>query len=125
MENKRVKVMSVFGARPEAIKICPLMLELQKAAEIQSVVCLTGQHRQMLDQGMEVFDVRGDYDLEIMLPKAEEVETVRVVGVEEENISESTRTLLTKREKYDQMAHVVNPRWSRFGTDRETLASYV
>lgn len=69
MGEKKLKVMSVFGTRPEAIKMCPLVLELQKAPQIESIVCLTGQHRQMLDQVMEIFDVRGDYDLEIMRPK--------------------------------------------------------
>lgn len=67
--NQKVKVMSVFGTRPEAIKMCPLVLELQKSPNIESVVCLTGQHRQMLDQVMEIFGIRGDYDLEIMRPK--------------------------------------------------------
>lgn len=69
MGEKKLKVMSVFGTRPEAIKMCPLVLELQKTPQIESIVCLTGQHRQMLDQVMEIFDVRGDYDLEIMRPK--------------------------------------------------------
>lgn len=69
MKNRILKVMSVFGTRPEAIKMCPLVQELQKSAEIQSVVCLTGQHRQMLDQVTEIFSVRGNYDLEIMRPK--------------------------------------------------------
>jgi len=68
MAEKKLKVMSVFGTRPEAIKMCPLVLELQKTKEVESVVCLTGQHRQMLDQVMEIFGVRGDYDLEIMRP---------------------------------------------------------
>ena len=50
MRQKKLKVMSVFGTRPEAIKMCPLVKELQKCPDIQSIVCLTGQHRQMLDQ---------------------------------------------------------------------------
>lgn len=61
--------MSVFGTRPEAIKMCPLVLELQKHPDIESVVCLTGQHRQMLDQVMDVFGIKSDYDLNIMLPR--------------------------------------------------------
>lgn len=64
-----MKVMSVFGTRPEAIKMCPLILELQKTPEIESIVCLTGQHREMLDQVMEIFGVTAQYDLNIMLPK--------------------------------------------------------
>ena len=60
------KVMLVFGTRPEAIKMCPLVLELRKRKEIQTVVCVTGQHRQMLDQVLTAFNVQPDYDLSIM-----------------------------------------------------------
>lgn len=60
------KVMVVFGTRPEAIKMCPLVLELKKRAGIQTVVCVTAQHRQMLDQVLETFKVVPDYDLNIM-----------------------------------------------------------
>ena len=60
------KVMAVFGTRPEAIKMCPLIIELKKRKELQTVLCVTGQHRQMLDQVLEAFDVRADYDLSIM-----------------------------------------------------------
>lgn len=63
-----MKVMSVFGTRPEAIKMCPLVLELQKHPEIESVVCLTGQHREMLDQVMKIFGIEAQYDLNIMRP---------------------------------------------------------
>lgn len=63
-------VMLVFGTRPEAIKMCPLVNELKKhPSEIKTVVCVTGQHRQMLDQALEVFDVKPDYDLSIMKDK--------------------------------------------------------
>lgn len=60
------KVMLVFGTRPEAIKMCPLVLELKKCEEIQTLVCVTGQHRQMLDQVLDAFGVTPDYDLSIM-----------------------------------------------------------
>ena len=63
------KVMLVFGTRPEAIKMCPLVNELKKREELQTVVCVTGQHRQMLDMVLEAFDVRPDYDLSIMKDK--------------------------------------------------------
>ena len=69
MTEKKIKVMSVFGTRPEAIKMCPLVLELQKHPEIESVVCLTGQHREMLDQVMDTFGIKADYDLNIMRPQ--------------------------------------------------------
>lgn len=60
------KVMLVFGTRPEAIKMCPLVVELKKRLSIQTVVCVTGQHRQMLDQVLDAFNVVPDYDLSIM-----------------------------------------------------------
>lgn len=64
-----IKVMSVFGTRPEAIKMCPLVLELNRHPEIDSRVCLTGQHREMLDQVIDIFDIKVDLDLDIMKPK--------------------------------------------------------
>ena len=60
------KVMLVFGTRPEAIKMCPLVNELKQRKSIQTIVCVTGQHRQMLDQVLETFNVIPDYDLSIM-----------------------------------------------------------
>ncbi len=63
------KVMLVFGTRPEAIKMCPLVNELKTRESIETIVCVTGQHRQMLDQVLEVFDVVPDYDLSIMKEK--------------------------------------------------------
>lgn len=60
------KVMLVFGTRPEAIKMCPLVNELKTRKELETIVCVTGQHRQMLDQVLEVFQVEPDYDLSIM-----------------------------------------------------------
>lgn len=61
------KVMLVFGTRPEAIKMCPLVKEFQKRSdEFETIVCVTGQHREMLDQVLQIFDVRPDYDLNIM-----------------------------------------------------------
>ena len=63
------KVMLVFGTRPEAIKMCPLVNELKKREELQTIVCVTGQHRQMLDMVLEAFDVTPDYDLSIMKDK--------------------------------------------------------
>lgn len=68
MKKQKIKVMSVFGTRPEAIKMCPLVKELGRRPNIHSVVCLTGQHREMLDQVMRIFDVQADYDLQIMRP---------------------------------------------------------
>ena len=60
------KIMIVFGTRPEAIKMCPLVLELKRRKNVQTIVCVTGQHRQMLDSVLHAFQVEPDYDLSIM-----------------------------------------------------------
>lgn len=62
-------VMVVFGTRPEAIKMCPLINELKKSNSLKTVVCVTGQHRQMLDMVLNVFNIKPDYDLSIMKAK--------------------------------------------------------
>ena len=61
-----IKVMGIFGTRPEAIKMAPLVKELEKRKNIESIVCVTAQHREMLDQVLETFDIKPDYDLNIM-----------------------------------------------------------
>ena len=61
-----IKVMLIFGTRPEAIKLCPLIQELKKRKNIETVVCVTGQHREMLDQVLDVIHIEPDYDLAIM-----------------------------------------------------------
>lgn len=65
----KINVMSVFGTRPEAIKMAPLINELKKHKEINSVVCVSAQHREMLDQVLTLFNIIPDYDLDIMTPK--------------------------------------------------------
>ncbi len=73
----RIKVMTVFGTRPEAIKMAPLVKELEKHPdEIESIVCVTAQHRQMLDQVLDIFDIKPDYDLNIMKDRQTLVEIV-------------------------------------------------
>ena len=63
------KILLVFGTRPEAIKMCPLVKEFQKHPDdFQTIVCVTGQHREMLDQVLTIFDVKPDYDLDLMKP---------------------------------------------------------
>ena len=81
------KIMLVFGTRPEAIKMCPLVNELKKRKNIETIVCVTGQHRQMLDQVLEAFSVVPDYDLSIMKDK----QTLFDVTV---NILERIKTVL-------------------------------
>jgi len=63
---EKIKVMTVFGTRPEAIKMAPLVKELKSRDEIECIVCVTAQHREMLDQVLEVFEIKPDYDLDIM-----------------------------------------------------------
>jgi len=65
-EMKKLKVVTVFGTRPEAIKMAPLVKELEKYDDFDSIVCVTAQHRQMLDQVLEMFDINPDFDLNIM-----------------------------------------------------------
>ena len=62
----KIKVLSVFGTRPEAIKMCPLVKVLEKDDRIESIVCATAQHREMLDTVLEIFDVKPQYDLNVM-----------------------------------------------------------
>ncbi len=80
-----IKVMTVFGTRPEAIKMAPLIKELEKRDGIQSIVAVTAQHRQMLDQVLSLFDIKPDYDLNIMKPKQTlaQITTRALVGLEE------------------------------------------
>ena len=65
----KLRIMSVFGTRPEAIKMCPLVKELASRPGIESLCCVTAQHRQMLDSVLEVFDLHPDWDLDIMTPR--------------------------------------------------------
>lgn len=64
--NNKVKVLSVFGTRPEAIKMCPLIKKLEECEQVESEVCVTAQHRQMLDQVLGIFNIKPDYDLNLM-----------------------------------------------------------
>ena len=63
---KKIRVMTIFGTRPEAIKMAPLVNELKKNEEIETIVCVTAQHRQMLDQVLDIFKIVPDYDLNVM-----------------------------------------------------------
>ncbi|WP_028559232.1 non-hydrolyzing UDP-N-acetylglucosamine 2-epimerase [Paenibacillus pinihumi] len=87
----KLKIMTIFGTRPEAVKMAPLVLELQKHGEhIEPLVCVTAQHRQMLDQVLEFFKIRPDYDLNVMKERQTLTETtVRVLEGLEPILSES------------------------------------
>lgn len=92
------KVMLVFGTRPEAIKMCPLVNELKTRKNLKTVVCVTGQHREMLRQVLEVFDVKPDYDLDIMKDK----QTLFDITV---NILERIREVLQKEKPDVVLVH--------------------
>jgi UDP-N-acetylglucosamine 2-epimerase (non-hydrolysing) len=66
---EKIKVITIFGTRPEAVKMAPLVKELEKRGEIESLVCVTAQHREMLDQVLELFNITPDFDLNIMQAK--------------------------------------------------------
>ena len=64
-----IKVLTVFGTRPEAIKMAPVVMEMARyPKQIKSVVCVTAQHREMLDQVLKIFKIKPDYDLNVMKP---------------------------------------------------------
>ena len=92
------KIMLVFGTRPEAIKMCPLVQELKKREGIRTVVCVTGQHRSMLDQVLEAFQVTPDYDLAIM----KERQTLFDITV---HVLEGIRTVLEKEKPDVVLVH--------------------
>mgnify|MGYP005796765647 FL=1 len=80
-----IKVMTVFGTRPEAIKMAPIVKELKSRKEIKCIVCVTAQHRQMLDQVLHVFDIKPEYDLDIMKQgqTLSEITSRVLIGLEE------------------------------------------
>ena len=86
---KSIRVMSIFGTRPEAIKMAPLVQELASREGFESICCLTGQHREMLDSVMEIFDLKAQYDLNIM----EKRQTLSTI---------TTKTLLGMEEVFEQ-----------------------
>jgi len=100
MERKnnmeKLKVMTIFGTRPEAIKMAPLVKKMEEYEEIESVVCLTAQHREMLDMVVELFDIKPNYDLNVMKHGQTISDiTVKVLkGIEEVLIKEKPHVVL-------------------------------
>ncbi len=82
---EKIKVMSIFGTRPEATKMAPLIKAMDKCDEIEQIVCVTAQHREMLDQVLEIFDLHPDYDLDIMTQRQSltSITTKALTGLEE------------------------------------------
>ena len=82
---KKLKVMTVFGTRPEAVKMCPLAAELERREDLESLCCVTAQHREMLDSVLDIFGRRPDFDLDIMQPRQtlSAITTRSLLGLEE------------------------------------------
>lgn len=102
---KRLKVLTILGTRPEAIKLAPVIKELEKyPGEITSLICATAQHREMLDQVLDVFDIRPDHDLDLMLPG--------------QTLSQLTANILTH---LDQLMARERPDWVLLQGDTTTV----
>lgn len=95
---EKLKVMVVFGTRPEGIKMAPIIKELKKRDNIESIICITAQHRQMLDQVLEIFDIEPDYDLNIFEAgqSLTKITTRALQGLEEVLIKERPDILLVQ-----------------------------
>ncbi|MFA5577077.1 MAG: UDP-N-acetylglucosamine 2-epimerase (non-hydrolyzing) [Tissierellaceae bacterium] len=93
-----MKIMTVFGTRPEGIKMAPIIKELEKREGVKSLVCITAQHRQMLDQVLDLFEIKADYDLNIFKPGQTLTEiTIRALrGLEEIIVKEKPHILLVQ-----------------------------
>lgn len=93
-----MKIMTVFGTRPEGIKMAPIIKELEKREGVESVVCTTGQHRAMLDQVLNIFQIKPDYDLNIFQPgqSLSEIATRSLQGIEEIIKKENPDVLLVQ-----------------------------
>lgn len=90
--------MTVFGTRPEGIKMAPIIKEIEKRPQIESVICITAQHREMLDQVLDLFEIQPDYDLNIFQPgqSLTEITTRAIKGLEEVIIKEKPDVLLVQ-----------------------------
>ncbi len=89
--QKKIKVLSIFGTRPEAIKMAPVIKELEKTQNMHSIVCVTAQHRQMLDQVLELFNIKPDFDLNIMKPNQNLWELTAEILLQTKNIFEQVK----------------------------------
>ena len=95
---KKIKVMTVFGTRPEGIKMAPIIKEMEKRKEIQNITCITAQHRDMLDQVLNIFQINPDYDLNIFQPgqSLTKITTRELEGLEQVIIEEKPDVLLVQ-----------------------------
>ena len=114
---QKIKVMSIFGTRPEAIKMAPLVKELEKREEIESIVCVTAQHREMLDQVLETFDIKPDYDLNIMTMKHYDFTSHNIMTMK----SEGKKTCFPHAYLLDETLSVVLRRLYKYTSDYSLL----
>lgn len=100
------KILSIFGTRPEAIKMAPVVKELESRPDVKSIVCVTAQHRDMLDQVLKVFNITPDYDLNIMRPNQtlSHITSAALTGVEEVLIKERPDVVLVHGDTTTAMA---------------------
>lgn len=100
------KFLSIFGTRPEAIKMAPVVKELESRPDVKSIVCVTAQHRDMLDQVLKVFDITPDYDLNIMRPNQtlSHITSAALTGIEEVLIKEQPDVVLVHGDTTTAMA---------------------
>jgi UDP-N-acetylglucosamine 2-epimerase (non-hydrolysing) len=102
--DKPLRLLTIFGTRPEASKMCPVVLSARSNPQIESLLCVTAQHRQMLDQVLEAFNIVPDYDLDLMQPN--------------QSLAESTAAIL---KNLDPVLKSVNPDWVLIQGDTTTV----
>jgi UDP-N-acetylglucosamine 2-epimerase (non-hydrolysing) len=104
MKNSRIKVLTVIGTRPEAVKLAPVIRELQSTPQIESLICVTAQHREMLDQVLQVFGITPEFDLNLMRPN--------------QTLAELTAAVFTH---LDPLLKEINPDWVFVQGDTTTV----
>src|SRR5665648_233079 len=102
--EKQLRLLTIFGTRPEASKMCPVVLAARSNPQIESLLCVTAQHRQMLDQVLEAFNIHPDYDLNLMQPN--------------QSLAESTAAILNN---LDPVLKSVKPDWVLIQGDTTTV----
>ena len=104
MTESRLRVLSIFGTRPEAVKMAPVIARMDEEAKIVSKVCVTAQHREMLDQVLDLFQIEPDYDLNLMRP--DQIGTVLHKQINEHARSLPARvTQQPRRKLHDRPGH--------------------
>ena len=118
-----IKVLSIFGTRPEAIKMAPLIKKLEENKDIANIVCVTAQHREMLDQVLEVFDIKPDYDLNIMKQgqTLSDITTRALLGLNEVLLKEKPNIVLVHGDTTERPEGISAGTLKLVGTNEETI----